>query len=218
MSLARTVRRTAFAALVLGIVAFAAVPASASTGSVRSRDALSATDYLYFCDYLVAYDNIAAWEWPGGAGRSGNTAYIRVDQFTGFNAIPWISSGTINGQRWIYGAMLLPETSGLAYVYGWVGRNYLNIQQCGNDTFSSSNAVITGTHYGDPFSSQPSEVSATFRGQTWVWGVDPFAANKAGWVGRSWLTLDSCDSSGCFYTINASNIHSWLEVGGAPGP
>jgi hypothetical protein len=213
---ARAARMAALAVLVLSAVGIAAAPASANSGSAGSRQAPASFDNLYFCDYSTG-SNIAAWEWPGGAGRSGNTVYIRVSGAVEFNSIPWISSATVNGQRWIYGAMLIPGTNGLNYIFGWVGRNYLTIQECGTDSFDSSNIVITGTHQGDPFSSEPSEVSATFRGQTWVWGEDPFATTKAGWIGRSWLTLSSCNSSGCFYTINTSNIHSWIEPGGAPG-
>jgi hypothetical protein len=221
--LAKTVRMAGCAALVLGVAGLAAVPASASTGSARARDIPAATVNLYFCDYDTNGDNIAAWEWPGGAGRSGNTAYARAASPIGFNSIPWISSGTINGQRWIYGAMLIPSASGggsIEYVYGWVGRNYLNIiNQCGTDYFSVSNAVTATTSTGDPFSSEPSEVSATFQGQTWVWGEDPYVSTRAGWVGSSWLTLDSCTSSGCFYTIkNAGVIHEWVLPGGSPGP
>jgi hypothetical protein len=221
--LARTGRMVACAALVLGAVGLAAVPASASTGSARARDVPAATADLYFCDYDTNGDNIAAWEWPGGAGRSGNTAYVRAASPIGFNSIPWISSGTINGQRWIYGAMLIPSASGggsIEYVYGWVGRDYLNIiNQCGYDYFSTSNAVIATTSTGDPFSSEPSEISATFQGQTWVWGEDPYVSTRAGWVGSSWLTLDSCTSSGCFYTIkNDGVIHEWVLPGGSPGP
>jgi hypothetical protein len=223
MNLARTVRTAAIATLVLSAACFTAVPAAASTGSVRARDLPSATVNLYFCDYDTNGDNIAAWEWPGGAGRSGNTAETRAASPIGFNSIPWISSGTINGQRWIYGAMLVPSASGggsIEYVYGWVGRNYLNIiNQCGSDYFSTSNGETATTNVGDPFSSEPSEVSATFQGQTWVWGVDPYVTTQAGWVGRNWLTLDSCTSSGCFYTIkNDGVIHEWVLPGGSPGP
>jgi hypothetical protein len=214
--LVKTLWAVAGCGLILGAVAPAAVPASASTASVRAPDVPNSYQNLYFCDYDTG-SLIAAWAWPGGAGRSGNTAYVRVASPVQFNSIPWISSVTVDGQRWIYGAMLIPDTSGIGYVFGWVGRNYLSIIECGNDYFDSSNIVITGTHYGDPFASQPSEVSATFQGQTWVWGEDPYATTKPGWVGRDWLTLDSCTSSGCYYTINTSNIHLWIEPGGAPG-
>ena len=61
--------------------------------------------------------------------------------------------------------------------------------------------MIATTSTGDPFTSEPSEVSATFQGQTWVWGVDPYVTSLAGWVGSTWLTRDSCTSSACYYTI-----------------
>jgi hypothetical protein len=197
--------------------ASAAVPAVARTGSMRARDVPGSYDNLYFCDYSTG-GNIAAWEWPGGGNRSGNTVYVRVASPVEFNSIPWISSVTVNGQRWIYGAMLIPSTSGIGYIFGWVGRDYLTIQQCGTTGFASSNILITGTHYGDPFASQPAEISAPYRGQTWVWGEDPYSTTKAGWVGSDWLTLDSCTSSGCYYTINTSNIRAWIEPGGDSGP
>ena len=135
---------------------------------MRARDVPSATAYLGFCDYDTNSDLIAAWEWPGGADRSGNTAYVRAASPVGFNSIPWISSSTIDGQRWIYGAMLIPSPSGggsIEYVFGWVGKDYLTTNECGNNYFVTSSSVIANTNPGDPFSSEPSEVSATFRGR-----------------------------------------------------
>jgi hypothetical protein len=195
---------------------------AASTGSVRARDIPSATAYLGFCNYQTNSDLIAAWEWPGGQDRSGNTAYARATSPIGFNSIPWISSNTIDGQRWIYGAMLIPSPAGkgtLEDVFGWVGKDYLTTLECGNNDFVTSSSVIATTHTGDPFSSEPSEVSATFQGQTWVWGVDPYVTSRAGWVGSSFLTLDSCTSSGCSYTIkNDGVIHEYVLPGGYNGP
>jgi hypothetical protein len=215
----------AIAALALGVLGSAAVPASANAASTRTQVAPSSSSDLYFCDYDIGANNIALWNFPGGSGRSGNTVNVRIGAAgLAFNSIPWISSGTVNGQRWIYGVALVPNASiggaggGSEYIYGWVGRNYLNIAECGTDWFVNSNGQITNTSYGDPFSSEPSEVSASYQGQTWVYGVDPYASNAAGWVGSSWLTLSSCNSSGCFYTIKASNTHEWYLPGGAAGP
>ena len=210
------------------ILAMTALPAPASTGSVSLRtgsvspsngsmslrgSAPSASASLYACDYSTQSSYTTVWEFPGGSSRPGNRDYIHTTISQPFNSIPWISSVTVDGQRWIYGE--LNPYLGLAY--GWVGRNYLNGANCFTGTFQISNYDISGTHSGDPFSSEPSEVSATFQGQTWVWGIDPYATSYAGWVGRKWLNLSSCNSSGCFYTINTSNIHEWRLPGGAPG-
>jgi hypothetical protein len=220
ISLTRKV--VAIAALALGVAGSAAVPAAANAASTRTQVAPSSSADLYFCDYDIGANNIALWNWPGGSGRSGNTVNVRIGAAgLAFNSIPWISSGTISGQRWIYGEALIPNAEsggGIEYVFGWVGRNYLDLNECGTDSFVTSNGQITNTSYGDPFSSEPSEVSASYQGQTWVYGVDPYASNAAGWVGSSWLTLSSCNSSGCFYTINASNTHEWYLPGGAAGP
>jgi hypothetical protein len=220
ISLTRKV--VAIAALALGVAGSAAVPAAANAASTRTQVAPSSSSELYFCDYDIGANNIALWNWPGGSGRSGNTVNVRIGAAgLAFNAIPWISSGTISGQRWIYGEALIPNAEsggGIEYVFGWVGRNYLDLNECGTDSFVTSNGQITNTSYGDPFSSEPSEVSASYQGQTWVYGVDPYATNAAGWVGSSWLTLSSCNSSGCFYTIKASNTHEWYLPGGAAGP
>jgi hypothetical protein len=242
MRRARMARLIALTALGLALAGSAALPASASTGDARASAAAgSATaslvtatqangarpagtyNNLYFCDYTIASDNIAVWKWPGGASRSGgNTADVRLLKGVAFNSIPWISTGTVDGQRWIYGVALIPssESGGsLEYVYGWVGIDYLDhALPCGYDYFSTSNQVTTGTHYGDPFTSSPAETSASYQGQTWVFGEDPFANGNTGWIGRKYLTLSSCTSSGCYYDINASNIREWILPGGADGP
>jgi hypothetical protein len=218
MSLAKIMRLVAGAALSLTAITAAAVPASASTASVTSQHVPAASDTLFQCDYIIGASNIAVWRYPAGASRSGNVAYVRVGQGPNFISNPWISSQVFGGQRWIYGELQLPGGGGIYPYYGWVGRNYLDLQYCGNITEQTSNYALTGTQYGDPFSSEPSEVSASFRGQTWVYGVDPFASQKAGWIGSDWLKRSSCNSSGCFYTIDASNIHEWLFPGGASGP
>jgi hypothetical protein len=239
MSRARIARLFTMTALGLALAASVALPASASTGaaqasatagsasaslvtSTRVNEAQPAgtNNDLYFCDYTIASDNIALWKWPGGASRTGgNSADVRVLKDVAFNSIPWISTVTINGQRWIYGAAIISSTAGAAYFYGWVGIDYLNhALPCGWDYFVTSNQVVTGTHYGDPFSSQPAETSASYQGQTWVFGEDPFANGETGWIGRKYLTLTSCTSSGCYYDINASNIREWILPGGADGP
>src|SRR5690242_19308618 len=110
MRLTKKLRTTVLAALTLTVVgvSVAAGPASAAPAppvvaanapvanapvSAAGQVTPNASDTLYFCDYNIAFDNIAVWEWPGGAGRSGNHAFIRVLKNIGFNAIPWISSG-----------------------------------------------------------------------------------------------------------------------------
>jgi hypothetical protein len=179
----------------------------------------NASDTLFFCDYNIASDNIAVWEWPGGAGRSGNHVFVRVRKNIGFNSIPWISSGVVNGQRWIYGAALVVDALGhIEDLFGWVGKNFLTTPRCDKTGFQTSNSKLSGTHKGDDFVSKPNMVSPSFRGQTWVWGVDPFASNRAGWVGRTWLTLRSCSGGQCFYTVKAPNINIWLLPGGGSGP
>jgi hypothetical protein len=239
MNRTRMVRLIATTALGLAVAGSLALPASASTGAARASAAATSTsaslvtatraggvrpagtyNNLYFCDYTIASDNIAVWKWPGGASRSGgNTADVRVLKGVAFNSIPWISTGTVNGQRWIYGFAIIATTSGTAYEYGWVGIDYLtHALPCGYDYFSTSNQVTTGTHYGDPFTSSPAETSASYQGQTWVFGEDPFANGRTGWVGRKYLTLSSCTSSGCYYDINASNIREWILPGGVDGP
>lgn len=219
MSRATIVRLiTAFTALFLAAISSAAGPASASTGRATSPHVPNASDTVYQCDYIIGADNIAVWEWPGGAGRGGNTAIIRVLQGPNFLSDPWITSYVVNGQRWIYGELQLPTAGNVYYYYGWVGLDYLDRQYCGNITEQTSNAAISGTYNGDTFYSQPNEISAVYRGQTWVYGVDPNATNKAGWIGSAWLTRTSCDPSGCYYNIDTSNIHEWLFPGGAPGP
>jgi hypothetical protein len=239
MSRARIARLFAMTALGLVLAASLALPASASTGvaqasatagpasaslvtSTRVNGAQPAgtNNHLYFCDYTIASDNIALWKWPGGASRTGgNSADVRVLKDVAFNSIPWISTVTVDGQRWIYGAAIISSTAGAAYFYGWVGIDYLDhALPCGWDWFVTSNKVVTGTHYGDPFTSQPAETSASYQGQTWVFGEDPFANGETGWIGRKYLTLTSCTSSGCYYDINASKINEWILPGGVDGP
>ena len=239
MSRARIARLFAMTALGLVLAASLALPASASTGAAQaSATAGSASaslvtstrvngaqpagtnNHLYFCDYTIASDNIALWKWPGGASRTGgNSADVRVLKDVAFNSIPWISTVTVDGQRWIYGAAIISSTAGAAYFYGWVGIDYLDhALPCGWDWFVTSNKVVTGTHYGDPFTSQPAETSASYQGQTWVFGEDPFANGETGWIGRKYLTLTSCTSSGCYYDINASKINEWILPGGVDGP
>ena len=211
---ARMARIAVLAVLALSAAGFAAAPVSANTGTTGLRAAPSSFDTLFFCDY-VTHDNIAIWEWPGGSGRSGNHEWARV-LGVGFNSIPWISSATINGQRWIYGAALIPGTNGVNHIFGWIGRNYLNLQTCGTSSFSSSNISNANTSVGEGFTSNPSETSARFRGQNWVWGIAA-RASKAGWVGRNYLTSTGCNSSGCHYKIKFSGIHEWVAPGGAAG-
>jgi hypothetical protein len=218
MSRAKIMRLAVVAALSLTAIGSAVVPAAASTTRVTAPNVPAASDTLYQCDYIIGANNIAVWRYPAGAARSGNVAYVRVAQGPNFVSDPWISSEVFAGQRWIYGELQLPAGGGIYPYYGWVGLDYLNRQYCGNITEQTSNAALTGTHSGDPFSSEPSEISAVFRGQTWVYGVDPYASQKAGWIGSEWLKRSSCNSSGCFYTITTSNIREWLYPGGASGP
>jgi hypothetical protein len=215
--------RTLWAAAGSGLLAAAmagltAGPASASvadSGGVAARAMTPATSAsLYACYYNIGNSPIRVWKFPGGSSRPGNgTTATTIDH--PFNSIPWISSGTAYGQRWIYGELgVYPPGDG---AFGWVGRNYLSEIRCVTNTFQVSNGVVETTHSGDPFSSEPSEVSANFRGQTWVWGVDPFVSNTPGWIGRNYLKLSSCNSSGCFYDVNGSGIREWMEPGGASG-
>jgi hypothetical protein len=213
--LAKTLWAAAASGLILGAVGSTALPASASSGVSLRGSIPRATASLYFCDYENQPSYTTVWEFPGGSARpGGNTAYETASISMPFNSIPWISTVTVDGQRWIYGE-ISPYYGG---AYGWVGRNYLIDARCSTGTFQTSNYAISGSSYGDQFYSQPSEVSASYQGQTWVWGIDPYATGYAGWVGSSWLKLSSCNSSGCFYTINASNIHEWRLPGGASGP
>ena len=239
MNRARMTRLIVMTALGLAMAASMALPASASTGTARASattaSAASAPlarpaavsgarpagtwNHLYFCDYTVASNIVTLWKWPGGPNRTGgNTSDIRVLKGVAFNSIPWISTGTIKGQRWIYGVAIVASTAGPAYFYGWVGIDYLkHALPCGWDWFGTSNAKTTGTHYGDPFASAPAETSASYQGQTWVFGEDPFANGRTGWIGRKYLKLTSCTSSGCYYDINARNIREWILPGGADG-
>jgi hypothetical protein len=200
--LIKTLWAAALSGLVAGAVGFTTQTAKANTSS------------LYACDYSTQNSYTGVWDFPGGPSRPGNKTNDHTYSSRPFNSIPWISSVTVYGQRWIYG-QLDPYVGG---AYGWVGKNYLTNTNCFTSTFQTSNYAISGSHQGDPFSSQPSEVSATYQGQTWVWGIDPYATSHAGWIGRKWLTLSSCNSSGCYYTINASNIREWRLPGGAGGP
>ena len=234
MSRARIARLIAMTALGLAVAGSVALPASASTGTARtSATAQSASaalvrpaapagrdNHLYFCDYTVTADDTALWKWPGGPHRTGgNTADVHLLKYVAFNSIPEISTGTIKGQKWIYGVGIVSTTAGPAYFYGWVGIDYLqHALPCGWDWFVTSNQATTGTHYGDPFASQPAETSASYQGQTWVFGEDPFANGRTGWVGRKYLKLASCNANGCYYDINARGVNEWIQPGGSDGP
>jgi hypothetical protein len=209
----RNLRKALWASASAGLMlAVLAVPAG-SAMAATSKVAPQTSDTLYTCNYQVHDQPTVVWNFPGGAGRPGNTAAANTIN-TPFSSVPWISSTTINGQRWIYGKLngdaLLP--------YGWVGRDWLENPICGTSTYETTNAIVASTNDGDPFSSEPSEISASFRGQKWVWGVDPFVSSQPGWVGINYLKLTSCDSSGCYYDINGTGIHQWAFVGGADGP
>lgn len=239
MRRARMARLIAITALGLAVAGSVALPAAASTGTARaSATAGSASaalvrsaavngarpagnyNHLYFCDYSTTASIVDVWKWPGGPHRTGgNRSDIRVLKYTAFNSIPEISTGTINGQKWIYGAAISATTSGPAYFYGWVGIDYLrHAIPCGWDWFATSNGTTTGTHYGDPFASQPAETSASYQGQTWVFGEDPFGNGNTGWIGRKYLKLDSCTSHGCYYNITARGVNEWFLPGGSNGP
>src|ERR1700689_5686322 len=91
----------AIAALALGVLGSAAVPASPNAASTRAQVAPSSSSELYFCDYDIGANNIALWNWPGGSGRSGNTVNVRIGAAgLAFTPISGGSSGTISGQRW----------------------------------------------------------------------------------------------------------------------
>jgi hypothetical protein len=123
-------------------------------------------------------------------------------------------SSKFYGQKWVYGE-LIPYEGG---PFGWIGLKYLVDPACGSPDAEVSNASVARTSLGDPFASEPSEVSAKYRGTTWVWGIDGFAAHKPGWVSRKDLKLSSCDKTGCFYDINARNVREWYLPGGSAGP
>jgi hypothetical protein len=206
-------------AFTTGQASAAVAPAGVARASALNAAASSSTgDNLYACRYTVKYDNISEWEWPGGGPRGGNHINVTVLSGIGFNAIPWIAKSS-GGQSWIYGAMLIPGTSGIvANLYGWVGRNYLTaIGNCGTSFFETSNKAIEHTNVGEVFNSIPWTDSGAFRGQDWIWGR---AANStsAGWIGRSYLNLTSCDATNCYYTIKYANITGWVLPGGASGP
>jgi hypothetical protein len=239
MSRARIARLITITALGLAVAGSLALPAAASTGTARASataDSASASlarpaavngvqpagrnNHLYFCDYSINSSIVPLWKWPGGPHRTGgNTSEVRVLKNVAFNSIPEISTGTINGQKWIYGVAIISSTAGPAYFYGWVGINYLrHALPCGWDWFVTSNAATTGTHYGDPFASQPAETSASYQGQTWVFGEDPFGNGRTGWIGRKYLKLASCTSHGCYYDISARGVNEWFLPGGSDGP
>lgn len=209
--LARTMQAAAVAGLVIGATGLTAGAASASAGGASLRAAPAAAVKLHFCDYSVVNRPVKEWEYPGGSSRKGNVSVAKTES-TPFNSIPSIVSRKVYGQKWIYGE-LIPYQGG---PYGWIGQEYLS-GKCGTQYFEGTNTSIAKVTDGDPFSSEPSEISASYRGQTWVWGIDPYATHKAGWMGRKYLTLDSCNSSGCFYNIKVST-REWLLPGGSKGP
>jgi hypothetical protein len=223
MKSTRTIRRAAFVAvLALSAIGVAAIPAAAATGRASATagddDAPASSDTLYVCDYVTTTTGIAAWEWPGGSNRDGNIVATRAFISVAFDSRPWISSDTLWGQRWIYGAMRIPSGGGgTVDVYGWVGRNYLTDTHCYTTFYFTSNAKKATTSYGERFTSNPSFTSDTYRGQTWVWGKAA-SASLPGFVGRNWLTKTGCSSGACHYTINQSNIHEWVLPGGSAGP
>jgi hypothetical protein len=219
-SLARTLWAVAGSGLLAGAMAgLTAAPASASVvgtsaAAARAVTPANSSAKLYACYYDIGSSPVRVWRYPGGGSRKGNTAVATTVSHP-FNSIPYISSGKVYGQHWVYGELgVYPPGDG---AFGWVGRNYLSQIRCLTNTFQVSNGAVETTHPDDPFSSEPSEVSASFRGQTWVWGVDPFVSNTPGWIGRNYLKLSSCNSSGCFYDVKGSGIREWMEPGGAAG-
>jgi hypothetical protein len=217
MGWTRTIPRAALVAvLVLSAAGVAAIPAAAATDG----DDLDppGSDTLYVCDYVTSTTGIAAWEWPGGSNRPGNIVATRALLQVAFDSRPWISTDSLWGQRWIYGAMRIPSGGGgVVDVFGWVGRNYLTDTHCYTGYYSTSNAKKATTSQGEHFTSYPAYTSDTYRGQHWVWGKAA-SASLPGWVGRSWLNLTGCSSGACHYTITQSNIHEWVLPGGSAGP
>lgn len=171
---------------------------------------------LHVCDTQTNADGVRVWEWPGGSHRKGNTVYARPVVNTEFNSRPWIITGTLYGQRWVYGELIVAGGEAPS-VFGWIGRNYLHHLHCYTSFFNTSNGKIAGTSRGERFTSNPSFTSAKYRGQHWVWGKAT-NAKRAGWVGRNWLTKNSCSSGACHYTIKQSGINEWYLPGGADGP
>lgn len=204
----------AVAVAALGLAGAGAIPASASTASAGSVAAPSSAVYDYFCTYTVNAVGIGLWAWPGGSARDGNTR--RADMLVGLtvNSIPWVSTGSEYGQRWIYGSINTGTTTD-----GWVGRNYLTLVRCGHQYFQSTNwALVTGQG-NDEVYSHPTEVWGPYQGQDWVYGNDTARSAIAGWIGKNYLTLQSCDPSTatCWYKMKQDGIHVWVLPGGASG-
>jgi hypothetical protein len=204
------------AILALSAAGAAVVPAGAATGRASLPERAGAT--LHVCEYVTKTTGIAAWEWPGGGHRPGNIVATRALIQVAFQSRPWIGTSTFRGQRWIYGAMKIPASAGGTIdVFGWVGRNYLIDQHCHTGFFETSNGKKGSTSRGEKFTSNPSFSTRKYRGQQWVWGKATHA-RLPGWVGRNYLTRNSCSSGVCHYTIKQSGIHLWILPGGKDGP
>jgi hypothetical protein len=193
--------------------ASATVPGAPAAGAAAVSPA-TGTATLHACYYEIKATGTHVWEFPGGSSRRGNRSYAKTIRGVDFNSIPYILSPKVYGQQWVYGALHLASGS----VYGWVGRSSLIQNRCLTNTFQTTNTSVAKTGLGDPFSSEPYAHTGNFRGQNWVYGIDPFASKRAGWVGRNDLKESSCNSSGCFYDISARNIHEWILPGGSNGP
>lgn len=189
--------------------------ASAVPSGMRAADDAPQVGYarLYGCDYEIKAFGTHVWEFPGGSKRKGNRSYAHTVNGTPFNSIPYIITSKVYRQRWVYGQLKTATAT-----FGWVSRSNLTQIECGYDYYSTNNAWIAKTAYGDPFASEPYTHTGKFRGQTWVWGIDAFASQHAGWVARNDLKESSCNSSGCFYDISANNVREWILPGGSNGP
>ena len=218
-----SIRRALFAIAGMGLAAamlLVGVPAALASASLVPSGAHGpgvaprvGRARLYGCEYGIKTLGTRVWEFPGGSRRKGNRSYAHTVNGTPFNSIPYIITGKVYRQRWVYGEL---ETA--TATFGWVSRSNLTQIRCEYDFYITNNNWVAKTAYGDPFASEPYTHTGKFRGQTWVWGIDPFATKRAGWVARSALKESSCNSSGCFYDISAQKNREWILPGGSDGP
>jgi hypothetical protein len=163
----------------------------ATAGTTATADAATVAGGTFpyeECSYTVTASNIIQWAYPGSGSIPGNGGVFISKDATAFS-IPYSSSGSIGGQRWIYTINLANNNR------GWIGRNYLLLDGCswwtGGAQPSASPSTKTGGGSGSvvaPPRGERNAVAAAFQFEV------------------------------CYYTLNASNVGQWLYAGGGGIP